>query len=162
MLTACLAVIALGQPFAAQPRMERLDNGLRVAIVRDHTLPLVSVQLWYRVGSAFDDPKNPGLCHVTRTILEHRDDAALRLGAAGVRFESRTLRDGCCFASVLPPNFLEDALQIEAERMRPLRTTPEMLAGGLAAAARDYGLQPDDPDKLAERQMLAAMFPKHT
>lgn len=161
MLTACLTLIALVQPVGPPPRVERLDNGLRVVIVEDHTLPLVSVQLWYRVGSAYDDPENPGLCHVTRTILEHRDDAALRLRAAGVRFESRTLRDADYFASVLPPNFLEYVLKIEAERMRPLKTTPEMVATGLAAAARDFGLKPDDPEQLAERQLLAAMFSEH-
>ena len=161
MILACVSLIALAQVGQPAPRVERLDSGLRVVIVEDHSLPLVSVQLWYRVGSAYDALGSPGLCHVTRTILEHRDDAALRLRAAGVRFESRTLRDACYFASVLPPNFLDYVLEIEAGRMPPLRTTPEMLATGLAAAARDYGLEPDDPEKLAERRMLAAMFPNH-
>ncbi|MCP5119653.1 MAG: insulinase family protein [bacterium] len=127
-------------------------------------MPLVSVQLWYKAGSALDDVNNPGLCHVTRTILEHRDDAALKLRAAGVRFESETLRDGCYFSSVLPLNFVEYVLDIEAGRMKKLAVSPEMVKAGLNAAAREYGSAKDEAARLdqeAERLMLAAMFPDH-
>lgn len=161
MLCHLFSLLVLPQIIDPPPRVERLENGLRVAIVEEHALPLVSVQLWYRAGSAGDAIEQPGLCHVARTILEHRDDAALKLRAAGVRFESRTLRDACYFSSVLPPNFLEYVLGIEAARMRPLAVTAEIVADGLAAAARDYGLNPDEPEQLAERELLAAMFPGH-
>lgn len=154
-------LIALSQADPLQPRFERLDNGLRVVIVEDHALPLVSVQLWCRVGSADDPPGKPGLCAVARSILEHRDDAALKLRAAGVRFESRTLRDACHFSSVLPPNFLDYVLTIEAARMRPLATAAEMLERGLNVAARAYAQKADDPNHVVLRHALAAMFPDH-
>ena len=153
MLIALVSIIAL---FSVEPptsHFERLENGLRVAIVEDHTLPLVSVQLWFAVGSASDDPENPGLCHLTRTLLEHRDDAALRLRAAGVRCESRTLRDACCFHAVLPPEFLDFVLRIEARRLTSLKATPELLAASLAAAR----VSPN----VADRRLLAAMLPRH-
>ena len=161
MLCHLLSLLVLPQVIHPPPRFERLENGLRVAIVEEHALPLVSVQLWYRVGSASDAIGQPGLCHVARTILEHRDDAALRLRAAGVRFESRTLRDACYFSSVLPPNFLEYVLDIEAGCMRPISVNTDMVETALGAAARDYGLNPDEPEQLAERRLLAAMFPGH-
>ncbi len=161
MLTFLLPIVALLPTTVATPEFHRLDSGLRVAVVEDHTLPLVSVQLWYAVGSACDDAANPGLCHVARTILEHRRDAVLRLRAAGVRCESRTLRDACYFASTCPPDWLEHVLDIEAERLCPTALAAEELARGLNAAARDYGLEPDNPTQAAERQLLAAMFPGH-
>jgi len=153
--------IALTQATPPEPRVERLANGLRVVLVEDHTLPLVSVQVWYRVGSAQDDLRRPGLCHVTRTILEHRDDAALRLRAAGVRFESRTLRDACYFATSLPPDFAEFVLAIEAGRMRPRRATPEAVAQGLVAAARDDTVEPENSEHLAERVLAGALWGEH-
>lgn len=156
-----LILIALPQGNQPLPRFERLDSGLRVAIVEDHTLPLVSVQLWYRVGSACDPPSRPGLCHVVRTMLEHRDEAALKLRAAGVRFESWTLRDACCFWSVLPPNFLEYVLEVEAARMKPLTGTTEMIELGLSAAARQYAPIANDPNHVVMGHVLAAMFPDH-
>ncbi len=67
-----LLFAALFQAFD-QPRIVRLDSGLRIVIVEDRSAPAVSVQLWYRAGSSLDDPANPGLCHIARTLLEHRD-----------------------------------------------------------------------------------------
>lgn len=153
-----ILLIPLAQLPEPPPRFERLDNGLRVVVVEDHTLPLVSVQIWYRVGSAQDPLDKPGLAAVCRAILEHRDDAALRLRAAGVRFESRTLRDACYFSSLLPPNFVEYVLDVEAERMRPDALSAEQVERGLAAAAWQYADQPDHEDI---RHLLAAMFPDH-
>jgi len=156
-----LPLVLVGLLQVGQPRFERLDSGLRVVIVEDHALPLVSVQLWYRVGSAYDPPGKPGLCSVVRSVLEHRGDAALKLRAAGVRFESRTERDACYFSSVLPPNFLEYVLDIEAARMKPLTVSVEMVERGLNAAALEYADVADDPNHVLMRHVLAAMFPDH-
>lgn len=114
-----LLLAALAQDFD-QPRIVRLDSGLRAVIVEDRTTRAVSVQLWYRAGSSLDDPANPGLCHIARTFLEHRDNLAARIRAAGGRFESATLRDGCYFTTIVPPELLDTALTLEAERMQPI------------------------------------------
>jgi hypothetical protein len=158
MLVLALALIGPLQAGEPLPRIERLGSGLRVVIAEDHTLPLVSVQLCYRVGSAHDPPGKPGLCSAVRSVLEHRDDAALKLRAPGVRFESQTLRDACYFSSVLPPNFVEYVLDVEAARMEPLTISAEMVQKGLNAAASQYA---GDPEHIPMRQVLAAMFPDH-
>lgn len=129
------AFLLLAQ-LADAPRLERLPNGLNVAIVTDHGLPLLSVQVWYRVGSSFDNVDQPGLCHIARTLLEHRDDAAVKLRAAGVRVESRTLRDACVFSSIAPPAFLDFVLGVEAARMAALEATPKQIARAVRIAAR--------------------------
>ena len=159
--SAVILLAGLLQPGQPTPRFEQLDSGLRLVIVEDHALPLISVQLWYRVGAACDPPDKPGLSAVARALLEHRDDAALKLRAAGVRFESRTLPDACYFSSVMPPNLVKHVLDIEAERVKPLAATTEMLQLGLNAAARDYAELADDPNHVVMRQLLAAMFPEH-
>jgi len=143
------------------PEFQRLPNGLRLAVIEDHSLPLVSVQVWYRVGSAVDDPQHPGLCHIARTVLENRHDAALRLRAAGVRTDAGTLRDACFFHSVLPPQLLTWVLGIEAERMQPAATTAEELRLAVAAAARSSGSRTAGQPPTVERQLLAALFPDH-
>jgi zinc protease len=156
-----LPVVLVGLLQVGEPRFERLDNGLRLVIVEDHALPLVSVQLWYRAGSAHDPPGKPGCCSVIRAILEQRDDAALKLRAAGVRFDSRTERDACYFSSVLPPNFIEYVLDIEAARMKPLTVSAELVERGLSAAALQYAEVADDPNHIVMRHVLATMFPDH-
>src|SRR6266446_3779739 len=44
-----------------------LDNGLRVLLLEDHRSPIVSVQVWYRVGSRNEQRGATGLAH----FLEH-------------------------------------------------------------------------------------------
>ena len=56
MLLGAILLITLAQLGADAVRYERLENGLRVVVVEDHALPLVSVQLWYDAGAACDPP----------------------------------------------------------------------------------------------------------
>src|SRR5262249_9904372 len=44
-----------------------LENGLRVLVLEDHRSPVVSIQLWYQVGSRNERPGATGLAH----FLEH-------------------------------------------------------------------------------------------
>ncbi|MGD8453608.1 MAG: pitrilysin family protein [Phycisphaerae bacterium] len=140
--------------------MQRLSNGLRVVIVERHAVPLVSVQLWYGTGSAAEGTLH-GLCHVARTALEHRDDAALRLRAAGVQFTSRTLPDACCFCSTAPLELFDFVLDIEARRLRPFTLTGEALERARQAAARTPGSATIGVRGPVERELLAAAYAGH-
>jgi zinc protease len=44
-----------------------LDNGLRVLVLEDHRSPVVSVQVWYRVGSRNERPGATGLATSSST-----------------------------------------------------------------------------------------------
>ncbi|PYN13551.1 MAG: peptidase M16, partial [Candidatus Rokuibacteriota bacterium] len=44
-----------------------LDNGLRVLLLEDHRSPIVSFQVWYRVGSRNEQRGATGIAH----FLEH-------------------------------------------------------------------------------------------
>ena len=45
----------------------KLKNGLDVILSEDHTLPLVSVNIWYHVGPANERPGRTGFAH----LFEH-------------------------------------------------------------------------------------------
>ena len=51
------------------PREITLANGLRVVLVEDNRLPLVSYRLAFRVGGAFDPPGIPGLTDLLAGLL---------------------------------------------------------------------------------------------
>src|SRR3989442_9512195 len=44
-----------------------LPNGLRVVYAEDHSTPIVTVDLWYRVGSRNERPGRGGVAH----LFEH-------------------------------------------------------------------------------------------
>ena len=47
----------------------RLENGLRITLAPDHTVPAVSVNLWYRVGSAHEPVGRTGFAHLFEHML---------------------------------------------------------------------------------------------
>ena len=62
----------LSPPFSEAGLRERafetiLPNGLKVILVEDHKAPLITFQVWYRVGSRNEPCGKTGLSHV----LEH-------------------------------------------------------------------------------------------
>ena len=44
-----------------------LDNGMQVVVIPDHRAPVVTHMVWYKVGSADEEPRRSGLAH----FLEH-------------------------------------------------------------------------------------------
>ena len=137
--TTLILALLLAQPPELAPEVARLDNGMQVVLLEDHTRPLISAQLWYRVGSADDDPNLPGLCHVVCTLLELRGDTAHPPPARMARVAAHTLRDACGFTSVIPARaeLLDDALQAEAQRMANRPASPSEIARALACVTRD-------------------------
>jgi Peptidase M16 inactive domain len=81
-----LLLALLGDVFITPPRVETLDNGLRICVVEDARQPLFSAQLWVRVGSRHSPPDN-------------RTATALAWGglreAAGAFTSAGVLRDAC-------------------------------------------------------------------
>lgn len=113
----CLLLIPVAR--AADPRVERLDCGLRVVVIEEPALPLVSVSLWYGVGSSADPPTQAGLTHIARAAMERRDDLDVRARVAGLHFDSHTYRDACVFQSFGVKTLLPFMLDVEAARVRP-------------------------------------------
>ena len=70
-LIATLLCTVLAIPSSAQQRIEyedyRLDNGLRVILVEDHSVPVVTIDLWYNVGSGRESRERSGFAH----LFEH-------------------------------------------------------------------------------------------
>jgi zinc protease len=67
-----------------------LANGLRVALLEDHSAPVVAMQTWVRFGSADEAPAVAGIAHVFEHMLfkgterfPHGEIAALIEGAGG-------------------------------------------------------------------------------
>src|SRR3954468_3821264 len=57
-----------------------LTNGLRVLLLEDHNCPIVSVQVWYHVGSANEPVGKQGFAHLFEHMMFRGTD---RLGPTG-------------------------------------------------------------------------------
>src|SRR4029077_1540129 len=47
----------------------KLDNGMTVILHEDHTLPVVAVNTWYRVGAKDEPPGRSGFAHLFEHLM---------------------------------------------------------------------------------------------
>ena len=133
---AVLFLLALAAPAAAQPpKIElpytqfTLPNGLRVILHEDHTVPMVSVNMWYHVGSGRELPKRTGFAHLFEHLMfmgsGHVKPGEFDewLEAAGGDNNGSTENDRTNYWINVPANSLELALFLESDRMGYLLDT---------------------------------------
>ena len=108
-----------------------LDNGLRVLLLEDHRSPIVSFQVWYRVGSRNEPRGGTGLAH----FLEHmmfkgtpsypRGQFAELVERNGGRNNAFTTQDVTSYFVNIAADRLDLVLDLEADRMRNLLFDPK-------------------------------------
>ncbi len=100
-----------------------LENGLSVLIHRDPSLPVASVNVWYHVGSKNERPGRTGFAHLFEHIMfegsEHVPEGEFDnlLESAGGVNNGSTSTDRTNYWENVPPNAVELALWLEADRM---------------------------------------------
>jgi zinc protease len=99
-----------------------LKNGLRVILHEDHSTPIVAVNVWYHVGSKNETEGKTGFAHLFEHMMfqgskNWNSDYFKPLDAAGANVNGSTNTDRTNYYEVVPSNFLEMALFLEADRM---------------------------------------------
>ncbi|HET9178171.1 MAG TPA: pitrilysin family protein [Terriglobia bacterium] len=103
----------------------RLPNGLRAVMVNRGDAPVITVEVWYHVGSRNEAPGKTGFAHLlehlmfdgTRTIGRRFSDYIVRVGGIDNAY---TTTDATVYWETMPTSNLPVALWLEADRMRNL------------------------------------------
>src|SRR5215210_6419646 len=100
-----------------------LPNGLHVILHEDHSTPVVTVNVWYHVGSAREKPGRTGFAHLFEHLMfmgsknAKYGDFDQLLEAAGGTNNASTAADRTNYYIDVPSNALELALFLESDRM---------------------------------------------
>src|SRR5215467_10818871 len=100
-----------------------LPNGLHVILHEDHSVPVVSVNVWYHVGSGRERAGRTGFAHLFEHLMfmgsEHVKPGEFDtlLEAAGGTNNGSTENDRTNYWINVPSNALELALFLESDRM---------------------------------------------
>jgi zinc protease len=129
---AALFLLALAAPAAAQapaPPIEvkytefTLPNGLHVILHEDHSVPIATVNTWYRVGSANELPGRTGFAHLFEHLMFMGSGHApygefdSQLETVGGGNNASTANDRTNYYIDVPSNALDLALFLESDRM---------------------------------------------
>lgn len=117
-----------------------LANGLTVILYEDHTLPLVAINLWFRVGSKEEAPRRTGFAHLfehlmfmgTHNVPDGKFDEILE--GEGAQNNAMTSNDFTAYHELGPSHLLETFLWLEADR---LATLPDAMTEKKVALQRE-------------------------
>ncbi|HLZ44264.1 MAG TPA: pitrilysin family protein [Gemmatimonadales bacterium] len=106
-----------------------LPNGLHVIYSEDHSTPVVTVDLWYDVGSRNERPGRSGFAHLFEHMMFEgsahvkKSEHGQLVERAGGNYNGSTTEDRTNYFETVPSNRMNLALWLEADRMRSLAIT---------------------------------------
>ncbi len=128
----------------------RLENGLRVIFSVDRSVPVVSVAVYYDVGSRNEREGRTGFAHLFEHMMFQGSENVPKAGHFQYIFNSGGTMNGTTssertnYFETLPANQLPLALWLESDRMRSLRVTQENLDNQREAVKEEKRLNYDN------------------
>ncbi len=153
-----------GISFTQGVRKTVLDNGLTVLTKEVHTAPVVSVQVWYRVGSRNEAAGVNGLSHqLEHLMFKGTTDRPIQFGrllsALGSQFNAFTSYDETAYFGTVERDKLEALLTLEADRMENSLNGAEQLASERRVVISELQGYENGPGYRLNRAVMRAAFP---
>jgi len=154
---------------AQLPKVEtfELANGLKVTVLASDTAPVVAVEVWYHTGSKDEPRDRRGSAHMFEHIMfkgtEHvRAEAhAQFLNGVGGYVNAATDEDATHYINILPSDYMDFAVQLEAERMRNLLFRKEVIDVEREVVKEEIRQQENNPALKGVLRFLDIAFTKH-
>lgn len=127
-----------------------LGNGLRVVLNEDHSVPVVSVAVYYDVGSRNEREGRTGFAHLFEHMMFQGSENVPKaahfqyISNAGGTMNGTTSSERTNYFETLPANQLPLALWLESDRMRSLAVTQENLDNQREAVKEEKRLRYDN------------------
>jgi predicted Zn-dependent peptidase len=127
-----------------------LENGLRVVLSEDHSVPVVSVAVYYDVGSRDEREGRTGFAHLFEHMMFQGSENVPKAGHFQFIFNNGGTMNGTTssertnYFETLPASQLPLALWLESDRMRSLRVTQENLDNQREAVKEEKRLSYDN------------------
>jgi zinc protease len=127
-----------------------LPNGLHVIYSEDHSDPIVTVDVWYEVGSRNERPGRSGFAHLFEHMMFEgsahvkKSEHDQLIERAGGEFNGSTAEDRTNYYETVPSNRLNLALWLEADRMRSLAITEANFENQRQAVKEERRLRVDN------------------
>jgi zinc protease len=146
---------------------QKLDNGLKLVVVENHELPMVSISLRLRAGSFTDDPAHPGTASlaasmITKGTVAHGAEAlAADMEKSAIELGASADSDGAVVNASSLTADADHAMRLLAEVVstpkfdaKEFKTLRDQTATGMA-------IQEKTPAVIADRQFEKALWGSH-
>src|SRR5881397_1265123 len=168
-----LVLLVLAAGGAAAQSGERvlaatLENGLRVLLQEDHRSPVVSFQMWYRVGSRNEARGATGIAHFLEHLMFRGTPAhgpgeyAKIVERNGGQDNAFTSQDVTSYYVDIAADRLDLVLALEADRMQNLTLDPKIVDSEREVVTEERRTRTeDDPGGALGEEVSALAFRAH-
>ena len=169
-LSAALFAADLSEAAETGPRVQEtvLQNGLKVLVVEEPKAPVITVQIWYKVGSRNEIMGRAGLSH----MLEHmmfkgtkkyaKGEFSKIIKKNGGNDNAFTSQDYTAYFENLAADKLELALEMESDRLQGLLLDDNEFQLEREVVKEERRLRTEDnPQAYLVEQMFAQAFMEH-
>jgi zinc protease len=168
LLSIVLLLAASAAPAADRVVASTLDNGLRVLLLEDHRSPIVSFQVWYRVGSRDEHRGATGIAHFLEHLMfkgtpAHGPKQFARLveenGGQDNAFTSQDVTS--YFVDIAAPK-IDLVIELEADRMQNLLLDPKEINAEREVVIEERRTRTeDDPSGFLGEEVGSIAFRAH-
>jgi zinc protease len=141
-----------------------LENGMTVLTKEVHNAPVVTVQVWYKIGSRNEAPGVNGIAHqLEHMLFKGTKDRPIQFGrlfaALGSDFNAFTSYDQTAYYGTVEKNKLTSMLTLEADRMQNSTIDNEKLTGEKRVVISELQGNENSPSYRLSRAVKRAAFP---
>lgn len=148
----------------------RLPNGLKVLLKENHSAPVVSFMVVYRVGSRNEANGYTGSTHFlehmmfkgTRRFSPERGNGVMEtFGRIGALLNATTWLDRTNYFECVSSEYLELCIEVEADRMRNLKLRQEDRDSEMTVVRNEFERGENDPASALDKELNAIAFREH-
>ncbi len=147
------------------PETFRLANGMRVIVIENHRVPVVTHMVWYGVGSADEGPGESGIAHFLEHLMfkgtktRKPGEFSKILARNGGQENAFTSSDYTAYFQTIAVDRLEMVMEMEADRMTNLVLTERDIETEKAVIMEERRSRTDNnPGGILREQVQAAMY----
>lgn len=145
-----------------------LGNGLRVLILEDRTLPIVSFQVHFAAGSRYELPGITGISHLFEHMMFRGtsklgpEEFSKIIQSKGGIVNAFTTYDHTTYWENIPSKELDLVVELEAHRLKELRITEENLATELEVVRSERKMRiANTPYGAALEELFSLAYLRH-
>ncbi|MBW3544248.1 MAG: insulinase family protein [Bacteroidetes bacterium] len=164
----CSAGLALAQNKPEDVQTFTLENGMKILVLEDHSIPNANMYLFWKVGSRNEYPGITGLSHFFEHMMFNGSKKYgpkmfdRTMEAAGGSNNAYTTENVTVYTDWFPSSALETIFDLEADRIASLALDDQMVESerGVVLSERSTGLENSNYRMLNE-QVKASAFMAH-
>lgn len=149
----------------------KLDsNGLSILLMEEHSAPVITFMVTYRVGSRNEVTGTTGATHILEHLMfkgtdkfnkENGGHIDAALGNIGAQMNATTWLDRTNYYESIPSDYLELTIELESDRMRNLWLKAEDRDAEMTVVRNEFERGENSPFQALNLAIWAAAFQAH-